>query len=113
MSTPLAMPDGEIAVRYRQAKEQQKQIKILAELCDTSKAAIIEALVREGIEVKKPRSTCKRGAVKRVDYEKIQSLYDQGLGDKDIAELMEISWRTVRKWRSDNSLLMNNGRSKP
>ena len=37
MSTQLAMPDGEIAVRYRQAKEPQKQIEILAELCDTSK----------------------------------------------------------------------------
>lgn len=107
MSTRLAMSDGEIAVRYRQAKEPQKQIKILAELCGVYKADIVAALLREGIDVNGPQKAVKRGAVKRVDYGKVEELYRRGLTDTAIAKQLDISWHTVSKWRLTNQLAAN------
>lgn len=49
----LDMSDSEIVVRYNQAKEKGKQVKILAELNDCSVERIIDILVANGVDTRK------------------------------------------------------------
>lgn len=94
----LPMTDSEIAMSYRQALSPGKQVGILAQLCGVSRADILAALERQGIEVpcRKPEG---RGRVSTIDYFQVEQLYFQGFNDYAIAENLGISAQSVHSWR--------------
>ncbi len=99
----LPMTDSEIAISYRQALSPRKQVGILAHLCAVSRADILAALERQGIEVprRKPEG---RGRVSTIDYFQVEQLYFQGLNDYAIAEKLGISAQSVHNWRGIRGL---------
>ena len=48
---PLPMTDEEICIDYRTAKDKSKQVDILADLCATTRARIVDILIANGVDV--------------------------------------------------------------
>jgi len=92
----LAMTDYEIAADFRQAKNKERQIGILADLNACKKDRIINILHEKGVLKDM-----------KVDVIKAKQLYDQGLTDNKIAEELGVSGEAIRQWRKGAGLKNN------
>ena len=98
----LAMSDAEIAMRYRNAIDPKKAVKILAQLNGAGTSDITAALARAGITPVRPAPP--RRIQKRLNQKLAQELYNQGLDDNEIAEITGVSDTAVYYWRYRNVL---------
>ena len=94
----MVMPDDEIRMEYRQAKNKAGQIRILADENVCTVKRMKEYLLGLGLDVPRinissENKTYRWGAI---DRELFFKLYDKGLNDKEIAEQMKISVYRVR-----------------
>lgn len=103
----LPMSDAEIAMRYRNAINPKAAVKILAQLNAASQSDIRAVLAREGIflEITEP----KRKPRKRLDQERAQEMYGQGMNDHEIADRLGVSSSAVYHWRYRNNLPPHTG----
>ena len=86
----MDMTREEIVRHYRQAADRKEDIKILAELNCTSRDVIRAILADEGESVP---------AVGNKLSDQIESLYEAGLSDREIARQLECDKGTVVNWR--------------
>lgn len=103
----LPMSDSEIAMRYRNALDPKKAVKILAQLNAVGPSDITAALLREGVVLGAPPPTRKKR--KRMNQQEARILYDKGMNDREIAERLGASPSGVYAWRYRNGLPANTG----
>ncbi|MCM1220697.1 MAG: hypothetical protein NC548_40030 [Lachnospiraceae bacterium] len=108
----MMMSESEIVTFYRQAADQKKQIKILAELNGTSKERIESILSDAGYDLhKKRRKPGSTGRTRRSScadlYPKFKEFYDLGLSDREIGLRSGCTSSPVRNWRIKNNLPLN------
>lgn len=101
MNKKLHMSTEDIKKEFREAKDQEEQVKILADLNCVSEDVIREIV---GLPPSKPR---KRRKSLKEQSERICELYDQGFTDKEIAEKLGISRKSVAGWRHYRQLKPN------
>lgn len=101
----LPMSDAEIAMRYRNALDPKKAVKILAQLNAAGQSDIKAALAREGIMLEP--SAPDRKVRMRLDQRTAWELYDRGMNDHEIADKLEASSSAVYHWRYRNGLPAN------
>lgn len=130
------MDKSEIIILYRQAKDKERQIKVLSDLNCVSPREIAEILDEAG-ELKKaglnaktfssvyhavpaakapqregPKATRKRsGPVPPFDEIRAMALFNDGMDDLAISEALGVSVTRIRKWRSRMRLLHPRGRA--
>lgn len=105
----MYMTSDEICVRYRQAKDKKAQIRILADLNAASKQEIISVLEAAGIPLpekpaRKTPDKPKSEKTFKFDTDLAKQLYDKGLIDAEISELVGVSNSTIWKWRKHQGL---------
>lgn len=93
----------EIVDSYKSAKYKSRQIGVLAELNECSRAEMEELLELNGEDPKKFKSS-KR---KQIDYRKVRELYDAGETDVGIAYRMGCSKESIKMWRDKEDLDQN------
>lgn len=103
----LPMSDGEIAMRYRNALNQKKAVKILAQLNAATPSDITAALLRQGIPLDAPPPIHKKR--KQLNQQEARRLYDLGMSDHEIAYRLDASPGGVYHWRYRNGLPANTG----
>lgn len=107
----MYMTEADICQEYRQAKDKQAQIGILAELNLCTQDEIRALLVRNGflkdLPEKKPAArrnqSRKKGAVSW-DTEQARALCEEGRTDREIGEALGVAPSTVCKWRKAEGL---------
>jgi len=105
----MYMKEADICREYRQAKDKQKQIAVLADMNVCTQAEIIALLIRRGEQVKgmgggKGGDTMKG---RSWDTEKAMALYNEGKTDRQIAEAVFVSPGVVGVWRRKQGLPSN------
>ena len=106
----MFMSDGDIITSFRQAKDQQKQIQVLADLNSCTKAQMVNKLLELGLVDAGKAPKRGRGAGnpgRPVDEEqeyRRKSLYDAGATDAEMAEILGIARCTVASWRRRKGL---------
>lgn len=103
MARKYPMSVEEIVTSYRQAKNQQTQIGVLADLNVCTRKEIKELLTEAGALQPPPESTAGRPVT--FDTEEARRLWDQGLPDAEIAARLEIPTVRFAKWRRRVGLL--------
>lgn len=103
MARKYPMTVEEIVTSYRQAKNQQTQIGVLADLNVCTRKEIKELLTEAGALQQPPES--KAGRPVTFDTEEARRLWDQGLPDAEIAARLEIPTVRFAKWRQRVGLL--------
>lgn len=103
MARKYPMTVEEIVTSYRQAKNQQTQIGVLADLNVCTRKEIKELLTEAGALQPPPESTAGRPVT--FDTEEARRLWDQGLPDAEIAARLEIPTVRFAKWRRRVGLL--------
>ncbi len=103
MARKYPMTVEEIVTSYRQAKNQQTQIGVLADLNVCTRKEIKELLTEAGALQQPPES--KAGRPVAFDTEEARRLWDQGLPDAEIAARLEIPTVRFAKWRQRVGLL--------
>lgn len=93
--------EDELCTMYRDAKDKSKQIKILADMANTSQEKVIEMLSAHGMISGLPE-TRKRTTVKKFVFtpeltSDLHRLYQQGMKPAEIAEHLGIPVEKVRK----------------
>ena len=107
-----AMTDGEIASMWRNCKNRNEQVNILADLNVKSKAEVLEKLTELGCDlrgVKTPKVKETRGAPPKppIDELRAMELYREGLDDLAISEALGESVTRVKNWRRRMKLKPN------
>lgn len=97
------MTVDEIVTSYRQAKNQQTQIGVLAALNVCTRKEIKELLTEAGALQQPPES--KAGRPVTFDTEEARRLWDEGLPDAEIAAQLGIPVVRFAKWRQRVGLL--------
>lgn len=103
MARKYPMTVEEIVTSYRQAKNQQTQIGVLADLNVCTRKEIKELLTEAGALQPPPES--KAGRPVTFDTEEARRLWDEGLPDAEIAARLEIPTVRFAKWRQRVGLL--------
>lgn len=103
MARKYPMTVEEIVTSYRQAKNQQTQIGVLADLNVCTRKEIKELLTEAGALQQPPES--KAGRPVTFDTEEARRLWDEGLPDAEIAARLEIPTVRFAKWRQRVGLL--------
>lgn len=103
MARKYPMTVEEIVTSYRQAKNQQTQIGVLADLNVCTRKEIKELLTEAGALQPPPESMAGRPVT--FDTEEARRLWDQGLPDAEIAARLEIPTVRFAKWRRRVGLL--------
>lgn len=104
------MPDDELTVMWRQAKDQREQVKILAELNGVSTAVMAEKLRGLGCELPELPAAWLHGVpplnVKDpiFDMDRARALFAEGKSDLEIAEILGCSEYQFARWRRNNGL---------
>ena len=104
------MPDDELTVMWRQAKDQREQVKILAELNGVSTAVMAEKLRGLGCELPELPAAWLHGVpplnVKDpiFDLDRARALCAEGKSDLEIAEMLGISVYAFATWRRKNGM---------
>lgn len=88
----------EVRHKYKYAKNKENMIGVLADLTVSTKEEVREFLGVKKKERKKPV---------KMDQIEVRQLYDQGLGDGDIAKKLGVSRTSIVNWRQNNSLPRN------
>ena len=102
--SPMVMTDLDISYAYRHAKNQPQMIGILADLNGTTRGAMERKLRKLGLDC---QYHDKR---RRLDYDTLQRLYDDGLSDAEIAAAAGCAKSGVASWRYREGLPGNYGR---
>jgi len=110
----MYMTEADICREYRQAKDKQKQISVLADMNACASGEIIALLVRNGEKVEPGAKGREGDAMKGRgwDTEKAMALYNEGKTDQEIAEAVFVHRATVGLWRRTRGLPPNWGREK-
>ena len=103
MARKYPMTVEEIVTSYRQAKNQQTQIGVLADLNVCTRKEIKELLTVAGALQQPPES--KAGRPVTFDTEEARRLWNEGLPDAEIAARLEIPTVRFAKWRQRVGLL--------
>jgi len=103
MARKYPMTVEEIVTSYRQAKNQQTQIGVLADLNVCTRKEIKELLTEAGALQQPPES--KAGRPVTFDTELARRLWGEGLTDAEIAARLEIPTVRFAKWRQRVGLL--------
>ena len=103
MARKYPMTVEEIVTSYRQAKNQQTQIGVLADLNVCTRKEIKELLTEAGALQQPPES--KAGRPVTFDTEEARRLWNEGLPDAEIAARLEIPTVRFAKWRQRVGLL--------
>ena len=104
------MPDDELTVMWRQAKDQREQVKILAELNGVSTAVMAEKLTALGCQLPELPAAWLRGVppLKEkdpiFDLDRARALFAEGKSDLEIAEMLGISVYAFATWRRKNGM---------
>ncbi len=105
------MTEAEVCREYRQAKDKQAQIGILAELNLCTQDEIRALLVRNGflkdLPEKKPaarRNQSRKKGTVSWDTEQALALCEEGRTDRKIGEALGVAPSTVCKWRKAEGL---------
>ena len=104
------MPDDELTVMWRQAKDQREQVKILAELNGVSTAVMAEKLRGLGCELPELPSSWLHGVPPLkakdpiFDMDRASALFAEGKSDLEIAEMLGISVYAFATWRRRNGM---------
>lgn len=104
MARKYPMTVEEIVTSYRQAKNQQTRIGVLADLNVCTRKEIKELLIEAGA-LQQPPPESKAGRPVTFDTEKARRLWDEGLTDAEIAARLEIPTARFAKWRQRVGLL--------
>lgn len=106
------MSDDEIRVSYNNAKDQNAQIKILAELNATTLSAMAAKLRELGCDVPDPPSGNQqplRAHDILFDETRARELFAEGKTDLDIAEMLGIGVCAFATWRRENGMMRPRG----
>lgn len=109
------MPDDELTVMWRQAKDQREQVKILAELNGVSTAVMAEKLRGLGCELPELPASWLHGVppLKEkdpiFDLDRARALFAEGKSDLEIAEMLGCSVSQFAVWRRKNGLRRDTG----
>ena len=109
------MPDDELTVMWRQAKDQREQVKILAELNGVSTAVMAEKLRGLGCELPELPASWMRGVPPLkakdpiFDMDRARALFAEGKSDLEIAEMLGCSVTQFAVWRRKNGLRRDTG----
>ena len=109
------MPDDELTVMWRQAKDQREQVKILAELNGVSTAVRAEKLRGLGCELPELPASWMHGAPPLkakdpiFDMDRASALFAEGKSDLEIAEMLGCSVTQFAVWRRKNGLRRDTG----
>ena len=109
------MPDDELTVMWRQAKDQREQVKILAELNGVSTAVMAEKLTALGCQLPELPAAWLRGVPPLkakdpiFDMDRARALFAEGKSDLEIAEMLGCSVTQFAVWRRKNGLLRDTG----
>ena len=109
------MPDDELTVMWRQAKDQREQVKILAELNGVSTAVMAEKLRGLGCELPELPSSWLHGVPPLkakdpiFDLDRARALFAEGKSDLEIAEMLGCSVTQFAVWRRKNGLRRDTG----
>lgn len=97
----MQMPEGEIITCYRQAKDKEEQIGILADRNLCKKSQMREYLITLGLDVPVKKRHKATGVPKKPPMDEIRAmeLYREGQNDLGIAETLGESVSRVREWR--------------
>ena len=104
------MPDDELTVMWRQAKDQREQVKILAELNGVSTAVMAEKLTALGCQLPELPAAWLRGVPPLkakdpiFDPDRARALFAEGKSDLEIAEMLGISVYAFATWRRKNGM---------
>lgn len=104
------MPDDELTVMWRQAKDQREQVKILAELNGVSTAVMAEKLRGLGCELPELPSSWLHGVPPLkakdpiFDMDRARALFAEGKSDLEIAEMLGCSEYQFARWRRKNGM---------
>lgn len=104
------MPDDELTVMWRQAKDQREQVKILAELNGVSTAVMAEKLRGLGCELPELPAAWLRGVPPLkakdpiFDLDRARALFAEGKSDLEIAEMLGVSVYAFATWRRKNGM---------
>lgn len=109
------MPDDELTVMWRQAKDQREQVKILAELNGVSTAVMAEKLRGLGCELPELPASWLHGVPPLkakdpiFDLDRARALFAEGKSDLEIAEMLGCSVSQFAVWRRKNGLRRDTG----
>ena len=109
------MPDDELTVMWRQAKDQREQVKILAELNGVSTAVMAEKLTALGCQLPELPAAWLRGVPPLkakdpiFDLDRASALFAEGKSDLEIAEMLGCSVTQFAVWRRKNGLRRDTG----
>lgn len=116
----MYMTEADICQEYRQAKDKQAQIGILAELNLCTQNEIRALLVRNGflkdLPEKKPaarRNQSRKKGTVSWDTEQARALCEEGRTDREVGEALGVAPSTVCKWRKAEGLPANRKPRKP
>jgi transcriptional regulator with XRE-family HTH domain len=102
----MYMTDSEIEVMYRQAKNPDLQVQVLADLNGCRLSDMQRKLAELGLrkpEAKKTRILPPREQIwQQLDDAEARALYAKGLKDRAVADAMGCSLYTIRQWRRAN-----------
>lgn len=104
------MPDDELTVMWRQAKDQREQVKILAELNGVSTAVMAEKLTALGCQLPELPASWMHGVPPLkakdpiFDLDRARALFAEGKSDLEIAEMLGCSEYQFARWRRKNGL---------
>lgn len=109
------MPDDELTVMWRQAKDQREQVKILAELNGVSTAVMAEKLTALGCQLPELPAAWLHGVppLKEkdpiFDLDRARALFAEGKSDLEIAEMLGCSVTQFVVWRRKNGMMRATG----
>ena len=98
----MYMSDHEISYDYRHARHKTQMIGILAELNGVSRPMMEYKLRRMGL-----LDTEYQDNRRRLDYNRMYELYNQGMSDREIASSVGCCACSVSSWRERYNLLPN------
>jgi hypothetical protein len=106
------LDDDQIASSYRCAADRAEQVKILAQLCNTTKEKVLDKLLSLGTidknkydELRRSKPRGKKLAAQKVDV--MRSLYEKGYADSAISKITGVDRSTISSWRHREGLTAN------
>ena len=105
----MYMLDGDIITSFKQAKDQKKQIQVLADLNGCTRQQMVSklkelGLVDENKAKKRDRPANSGRCINPEEEARRRALYDSGATDAELAEALGLSRKGVMSWRYSRGL---------